>query len=51
MAPVAFYRDSESGLPIVFSNGGPLPADAFEEQMFFVVKSGAASLFTTIYYS
>ena len=35
-----FYNDWGSGQPIVFSHGWPLSADAFEDQMFFLVSHG-----------
>jgi len=35
-----FYKDWGSGQPIVFSHGWPLSADAFEDQMFYLVSRG-----------
>ncbi len=35
-----FYNDWGSGQPVVFSHGWPLSADAFEDQMFFLVQRG-----------
>lgn len=35
-----FYNDWGTGQPIVFSHGWPLSADAFEDQMFFLVSKG-----------
>jgi non-heme chloroperoxidase len=35
-----FYNDWGSGQPVVFSHGWPLSADAFEDQMFFLVSRG-----------
>jgi non-heme chloroperoxidase len=35
-----FYNDWGTGQPVVFSHGWPLSADAFEDQMFFLVKHG-----------
>jgi len=35
-----YYNDWGSGQPIVFSHGWPLSADAFEDQMFFLVSRG-----------
>jgi len=35
-----FYNDWGAGLPIVFSHGWPLSADAFEDQMFFLAQKG-----------
>jgi non-heme chloroperoxidase len=37
---VLYYNDWGSGLPIVFSHGWPLSADAFEDQMFFLASRG-----------
>jgi non-heme chloroperoxidase len=35
-----YYNDWGTGQPIVFSHGWPLSADAFEDQMFFLVSRG-----------
>ena len=35
-----YYKDWGEGPPIVFSHGWPLSADAFEDQMFFLVQKG-----------
>ncbi|MBB3452503.1 non-heme chloroperoxidase [Rhizobium sp. BK313] len=35
-----FYNDWGTGQPIVFSHGWPLSADAFEDQMYFLVSNG-----------
>ena len=34
-----YRKDSGQGQPIVFSHGWPLSADAFEDQMFFLVQN------------
>ena len=35
-----YYKDWGSGKPIVFSHGWPLDADAWDDQMFFLVSHG-----------
>ena len=35
-----YYNDWGSGKPVVFSHGWPLSADAFEDQMFYLVSKG-----------
>ncbi len=35
-----YYNDWGRGIPIVFSHGWPLSADAFEDQMFFLASRG-----------
>ena len=35
-----YYKDWGSGQPVVFSHGWPLSADAWEDQMFYLVSRG-----------
>ena len=35
-----YYKDWGTGLPVVFSHGWPLNADAWDEQMFFLASRG-----------
>src|SRR5215470_8828620 len=35
-----FYKDWGTGQPVVFSHGWPLNADAWDEQMWYVVSNG-----------
>ena len=37
-----FYKDWGSGIPVVFSHGWPLTADAWESQMVFLAAHGFA---------
>ena len=39
-----YYKDWGSGQPVVFSHGWPLSADAFEDQMFYLVSHGYRSI-------
>ena len=42
-----YYKDWGSGQPIVFSHGWPLNADAFEDQMFYLVHEATVALHMT----
>ena len=35
-----FYKDWGTGQPVVFSHGWPLTADAWDDQMWYVVSNG-----------
>jgi non-heme chloroperoxidase len=37
---VIYYNDWGSGMPVFFSHGWPLSADAFEDQMFYLASNG-----------
>ena len=38
-----FYKDWGSGLPVVFSHGWPLNADAWDDQAFDAIRAGVSS--------